>query len=390
MRDYLVLSPRVSLRRLEEPSLYDRYDDELYELNDEAWDYLVGVDGVTPGQAASADPEFLEYLLAEGLAELVERPVARSTPVGAQEAPSLRYLELYLTERCNLRCGHCFLGELGRTDLPLESAMRLLEDFDTMGGLRLLLTGGEALLHPDYWVIDETLPARGFRSVLLSNGTLLGEVAGRLSVHEAQVSLDGLRVAHDALRGAGTFRRAIEGIEACRAAGLDVSVATTVNSLNRDDFPALGELVRELGARAWHIDAPSECGTLSGQPALLLSPAEAAPYLGLAFGGGAHDAVRGEACGSHLMAVFADGVAAKCGFYHDRPVGRAELGLRELWRRLPRVSMADLTCDCAYLEECHGGCRFRASLYNGIGHPDPVQCYRYGAPPAESSGGGVA
>ena len=101
-------------------------------------------------------------------------------------------------------------------------------------------------------------------------------------------------------------------------------MATTVNAINRDDFAALEVLVRGLGARAWHIDAPSACGSLAARPELVLEPWEAAPYLDLAFGGGVHDAVPGAICGSHLMAVFADGVAAKCGFYHDAPVGTVD------------------------------------------------------------------
>ena len=82
----------------------------------------------------------------------------------------------------------------------------------------------------------------------------------------------------------------------------------------------------------------------------------------------------GAVCGSHLMAVFADGMGAKCGFYADRPVGDRRSGLAELWRRVPRAPAADLACACDYVDECHGGCRFRASTYNGEEHPDPVQC----------------
>lgn len=368
----------MSLRRLEEPCLYDRVADELYELNDDAWQFLLRVDGVTAGLEHVAEPEFLTYLLEEGLAHLHDAPRESRAPVGQQDPPSLRYLELYLTERCNLRCGHCFLGDLGCTDLPVATMFRLLDQFDAMGGLRLLLTGGEAILHPAFWRVNETLAERGFRTVLLSNGTMLEDVASRLRVHEVQVSLDGLEGAHNTLRGPGTFARAVRGLQAAVSAGLDVSVATTVNAINRNDFAALDALVRGLGVRAWHVDAPSVCGSLAARPELVLEPWEAAPYLDLAFGGGVHDAVPGAICGSHLMAVFADGVAAKCGFYHDDPVGTVDEPLSELWRRVPRAPAATLSCACDFIESCHGGCRFRASTYNGSEDPDPVQCYRYG------------
>ncbi|MCZ7664994.1 MAG: radical SAM protein [Thermoleophilia bacterium] len=390
MSAYLSLDDRVSLRRLEEPCLYDRVADELYELDEGAWAFLLRVDGVTEGLDREADPDFLKVLLEEGLARLTGGPIPCRPVVGSQSSPSLRYLELYLTQRCNLRCGHCFLGRAGTTDLPEEIALRMLDDFDALGGLRLLLTGGEALLHPAFRRIDSALEGRGFRSVLLSNGTLLEDVAAGLHVQEVQVSLDGLRPAHDALRGPGAFDRALRGLRAAAVAGLDVSVATTVNALDRDDFPELEQLVRGLGARAWHVDVPSECGSLAGRADLLLPPWQAAGYLDYAFGGGTHDAVPGAVCGSHLMAVFADGVGAKCGFYHDEPLGRVDEGLDVLWGRVPRPGVESLACGCEYVEECHGGCRFRALTYNGVAGPDPVQCCRYGvlgSPPMEEVSG---
>ncbi len=384
---YLSLASHVSLRRLEEPFLYDRRQDELYELNEDAMRFLERINGVTPGLAAVADPEFLAYLLDEGLAVLADRPGLRAPRRGGQPPPSLRYLELYLTERCNLACGHCFLGErTGRRsespghprDLPAAAARRVMDEFDAMGGLRLLLTGGEALLHPDFWELNERLPAYGFRSVLLSNGWLLARSAPRLRVQEVQVSLDGLEPAHDALRGRGSFVRALAGLDAAREVGLDISVATMVHAADVGDFPAMAALVRQLGVRAWHVDVPSECGTLTGRADLLLPPAEAAPFLDYAFGGGTHDAIAGAVCGSHLMAVMPDGTAAKCGFFADRPVGAVESGLAELWRRVPRGRAVDLACACDHVAECHGGCRYRASTYNGEESPDPVQCARYG------------
>ena len=45
---YLVFSPDVSLRRLEQPYLYDRSSDELYELSEEASEFLESAGGPPP------------------------------------------------------------------------------------------------------------------------------------------------------------------------------------------------------------------------------------------------------------------------------------------------------------------------------------------------------
>jgi MoaA/NifB/PqqE/SkfB family radical SAM enzyme len=44
-----------------------------------------------------------------------------------------------LTDRCNLQCRHCYLGESGHQDLSFEQVLRIMKEFEEMQGLRLLL-----------------------------------------------------------------------------------------------------------------------------------------------------------------------------------------------------------------------------------------------------------
>ena len=107
--------------------------------------------------------------------------------------PSLRYLELMLTESCNLRCRHCYLGEAGEQELPLAAVVQTLTEFQEMQGLRVLLSGGEPLLYSRWQELNERLPEFELRLVLLSNGLLLTDALIQgLNVHEVQLSLDGL------------------------------------------------------------------------------------------------------------------------------------------------------------------------------------------------------
>ena len=224
---YLSLASQVSLRRLEEPCLYDRAADELYELNDDAMRFLERVDGVTAGLAAEADPEFLAVPAGGGAGRGRDRTRAPRAPRrGGQPAPSLRYLELYLTERCNLRCGHCFLGERRARrsaaghprDLSVAAALRLLDEFDAMGGLRLLLTGGEAMLHPGFWELNETSArARIPHGAALERHPPRRRRRPGLRVHEVQVSLDGLE-GRTTCCAAGELRARRRGLRGGRGA----------------------------------------------------------------------------------------------------------------------------------------------------------------------------
>ena len=217
----------------------------------------------------------------------------------------------------------------------------------------------------------------GIRRILLTNGTLLTpENARPLQVEEVQVSLDGWRTGHEAIRGVGTFDQTLVGIRAAREAGLPLSIATMVHRKNLDEFEPLARLVEEIGAIEWGVDVPCLAGSLKEHSDLLVSDRRGRSLLKLFLWGRLSRLLGGYACGRHLLTVLPDGQAVKCGFYEDQPLGDARLGLIECWLRLKPIPLKDLECrGCPALEECAGGCRYRAS------HPygrDPLMCALYG------------
>lgn len=374
------LSPDSSIKLLEEPCLYNRRTDELYTVSEEAVGFLGECVRGVPRPATGEAAKFVAYCLGEDLMQIAEEPEDRRLTLQQSPAPSLRYLLLHITDRCNLKCRHCFLGEAGQTDLPLDEIKAIIDEFEKMQGLRLMISGGEPLLHKDFWELNEFVAGKNLRSILLSNGRLIDEkTARRLRFQEVQVSLDGMNKAHAHLRGAGTFDQAVGAIKALGSSGVQVSVATMVHQENLEDFESLGGLMCDLGVREWSIDVPSPAGRLAENTALLVNPETAGPLLEHAFGGAIHSPSPGFACGAHLMAVMADGNAARCGFYADRSVGSIREGLAACWQKIEPMPLDQLECDCEFIENCRGGCRFRASGYNKkLYGPDLCQCHRYG------------
>jgi len=94
-------------------------------------------------------------------------------------------------------------------------------------------------------------PELGIR--FLTNGTLIDERwAGILADRGAsvQVSIDGSCPAvHDAIRGRGSFEKAVRGIQLLQAAGLSerINIASTVMRYNLNDLPAIMRLAEDLG-----------------------------------------------------------------------------------------------------------------------------------------------
>ncbi|HLE18799.1 MAG TPA: radical SAM protein [Syntrophales bacterium] len=374
---YLRLPSKVVLKILEEPFIYHIGRDELYEIDERAKDFLSRCDGRSRGEELTSDLEFVKYCLEEELLELLPQPDPIKVAVNEAVIPSLRYLELQLLQQCNLKCLHCYLSPQNNGDLPLSDALNISREFSDMGGLRLMISGGEPLLYKNLQTFIAQTANLPLRRVLLSNGTLINsDNICWLKVEEIQFSLDGWTKGHDMLRGAGAFDRTMKGIISAKEAGIAVSFATMIHRGNLGEFDRMGDFIEQIGALEWGIDLPVTAGFLENHRHLLVQYDEAAPLLSYAFGGGYHGSSEGYACGRHLLTVMPNGQAVKCGFYMDKPLGDATLSLKDCWLKLEHIPLSRLECEgCPAIEDCTGGCRFRASHPLA---PDPFMCALYG------------
>lgn len=193
------LTRQSILKWLETPSVYDIKKDELYELDDESFEFLKLCS--SEKGCYSENTEFIDYCRVEGLLTKETISVKRPPLIKSPE-PSLRYLELQITDRCNLRCKHCYIGETAPKELSIKQIIEILKEFEEMQGLRLMITGGEPLLHSNFDALNDVLPGFLIRKVLFTNGLLLSKDLLRgLNVDEIQISIDGLQKGHDSLRG---------------------------------------------------------------------------------------------------------------------------------------------------------------------------------------------
>ena len=370
------LARQASLKWLETPSVYQLAKDELYELDEDSFRFLRSC--ASRDGCDNKDSAFIDYCLDEGLLTR-ERVTAARPPLKPSPNPSLRYLELQLTAKCNLRCRHCYLGDAGEGELSVAQVRSVLKEFEEMQGLRVLLTGGEPLLHSRFDEINEILPDLYLRKVLFTNGVLLNkDILNRLKVHEVQVSIDGRKSSHDALRGSGTYDLALSALRRTLDAGFEVSVSTMVHPGNLEDFDDMEKLFKSLGVKDWTVDVPCIEGRLRDSHELTVTPEIGGKYLGYGYGGGMHSTGMGYGCGLHLMAVLHDGTAAKCTFYGDRAVGSVSEGLLTCWERIKPIRLESLDCNCEYLEVCRGGCRYRAEQVDHATGRDLYRCSLYG------------
>lgn len=160
-----------------------------------------------------------------------------------------------MTNRCNLRCRHCYLNAEDRDyrgELTTKQALAFIDDLAEMKVPVLLFSGGEPLLRQDIFQLGRYAADRGLRPVISSNGTLITpEVAARIKDAGFQyvgISLDGAPATHDEFRALpGAFAKALEGIHNCLQFGVKTGVRFTVNKFNQQDLPEILDIVEKEG-----------------------------------------------------------------------------------------------------------------------------------------------
>jgi len=187
---------------------------------------------------------------------------------GRGRALAPRYIDIKMTNRCNLRCSMC--GQWGTNGIYRNSSPNAFRDemdlaalkglADDVGRFRPLfyLWGGEPFLSPALIPFVAYLQSRGLICAINTNGTFLSEAAEdlvRLGVANLLVSIDGPRETHDCVRGvAGTYDKVLDGVRRVLAARRATSSArpyltfvVTVSKANVHDFPEVYDTAAQLG-----------------------------------------------------------------------------------------------------------------------------------------------
>ncbi len=158
-----------------------------------------------------------------------------------------------MTQRCNLRCLHCYSRseniEYGN-ELRTEEGIELIDDLARFGVPVILFSGGEPLMRRDFPLLASHARERGMRVVLSTNGTLIdremAKVLREIDLSYVGVSLDGMRETNDRFRGVkGAFDAALRGIRNCQMEGIKVGLRFTINKKNVSDVPLIFDLLKE-------------------------------------------------------------------------------------------------------------------------------------------------
>jgi len=268
------LMPRISYRGLGDVAIIvDHASGSILTVNREALGLLERLDR---GGAMSFDADelsFLESLASEGIVHRAgmghapaswdqdnpEKTEGRDDLIdelgrSAERLMVPLHCQIELTCRCGMDCRHCYLGEprlRPREELATAEITRFLDALADLGGLFLLLTGGEPFFRKDLKEIFDHARDCRFAVSLLTSG--VGVERG-LAAHMADRGLDNVQISiygadaetHDGLtRVPGSFDAALESIDLFSDLGVRVQAGVTVTAANASGMERIADLLGE-------------------------------------------------------------------------------------------------------------------------------------------------
>lgn len=160
-----------------------------------------------------------------------------------------------MTLDCNLRCRHCLSnsGVKPLNELTTEECRGVIDELCRLKVFQINVGGGEPFIRPDFFEILSYASQKGIVACVSTNGTLIEpDICRRLAALKGlylQVSLDGVDAkSNDAIRGKGSYKRALSGMQQLSTHGVSFSINTVLMRHNYEQLEEFKILAADFGA----------------------------------------------------------------------------------------------------------------------------------------------
>ena len=167
---------------------------------------------------------------------------------------SLPIVILMPHSRCNCRCVMCDIWKGNNNVQQLEESdiEKLLSSLITLKTKLVVMSGGEALMHPNFFRLCDILRSYKIKITILSTGLLLKKYAEEViaKTNEVIVSLDGSQEVHDKIRNIPeAFNKLKDGVAELKNLNKEyrVTARCVVQKTNFNDLPNIVDAAHEIG-----------------------------------------------------------------------------------------------------------------------------------------------
>ena len=327
------------------------------------------------------------------------------------------------TEKCNLRCKHCYTSSNpdNKPELTFEEAIKIVDSMYDNGIYSLGIGGGEPLIMPFLPSLVKYIRQKGMNVSISTNGLLLTEnyldelISCGLEI--IQISIDGLKDNHEYLRGENTYEKVISKVELLNNSGITYRVGSVINSLNYRSLDNFVMLMKSMGVKVINF---FRYMPINGNDFLNLTPESlkvATEYLvktaKLNKYGNSSDKfyitfeplsffsflvderdLNKVQCtaGKGKFNLSCDGDVTLCNYVSHVVGNMNELNLEEIWHRV-RIARDNLffipeNCEsCEFAKICRGGCKGFSYIHGGNFTTKDPACFLH---LTQEKGGSVA
>jgi radical SAM protein with 4Fe4S-binding SPASM domain len=184
-----------------------------------------------------------------------------------------------VTLGCNLRCKLCGsrAGPPRRNELNTSEAFDLIRQLSEIGVRDIGLIGGEVYYRKDWLDIISEISRVGMQCSLQTGGRgwsrKMAQSAKQAGVSGVGISIDGLRVNHDLIRGVpGSFEQALSTIRILKEVDVPTSVSTQLWSNSLQDLLGLLPILASTGVKTWQLQLSVAMGGGADNSDYLLQP----------------------------------------------------------------------------------------------------------------------
>lgn len=183
--------------------------------------------------------------------------------------PQVLQMQWHITEKCNLRCTHCYQSSYTEENSTIEGLEHILKQYvqtlDIMSMMsgrnvpgHIVLTGGEPLYHKQFYaLLDKFASYKGrFSFSILTNGTMIDEqTAEKIASYNpsyVQISIEGTKRTHDSIRGEGNYDKSMSALEHLSRLGVKTVASFTAHKKNYHEFSDVVQACDSKGVwRVW-------------------------------------------------------------------------------------------------------------------------------------------
>ncbi len=358
--------------------IYNRVLHQKFDINEDMFnilEYIYNNHGIT---LEELNKTYLD--IEDVINELIKMNIIKTTRQkklhNIKRLTKENYARLFveLTDKCNLRCKHCYgsFNIANENYLSIENLDKVIKEAVKLNVYQFDLTGGEPLLYRDLEIILDKLYQSGMLVTIFTNLTNNSketlDLLEKYHVKKVITSIDShLPEVHDEFRGVkGSLERTLKSIKYLRNTGIEIGVNTMVGKHNLDHIEDTIKFIKEL-------DLPCVLDAIipSGRAKELKEDMYAAvqkihdlytsPLINIDL------KITDCGVGTRFLYLKSNGNICMCPSLTEFVFGNIKNSdtITESWQKMHKT-YKNLSChkECNKKDKCNGGCRARAYHFN--------------------------